>query len=84
MANNAKKHKIPIKQRTREEIDAEYKQLCQVCGDRSYRVAVLKSELDNIHKRIFDINQEASKIVPQPAAKTMPPVELVKEENDGQ
>lgn len=52
---------IPItksKNRTAQEIQSEYADLCSRAGDMQYRVQEHKAALDTINQRLFDLNKE--------------------------
>lgn len=52
-----------------EEVQKEYAQLAQQSGDTQYRIEVLKGELSQINQRMFQLNQEASKLRESEAVK---------------
>lgn len=46
--------------RTRQDIEKEYQQMCMTLGDRNYRIQVLKAEVDELVRKLAELNKEAS------------------------
>jgi hypothetical protein len=71
------------KPRTKEAIEAEYRNVCLEAGDIQYRMEVFKSSLKQFNEKLFQLNQEAhavqeaekKKDSPSPIAKVEEPVQ---------
>ncbi len=76
----AAKHIAAVKAKTRtpEEVGKEYGQAAAELGDKAYQVKVLQAEMDLIHKRLSELNNEfkVAQVVHAPVATDQPPADL--------
>ena len=46
-----------------EEIQKEYNNICATVGDRAYRAELLKKEIEELHAKQWELNQESNAAV---------------------
>ncbi len=71
----AELQKLKAKTRTPEDVGKDYGQLAAELGDKSYQVKVLQIEIEELHKKLFALNQEfkTAQIVHAPQTTAQPP-----------
>lgn len=59
--------------RTLEQVQAEYIELAKQAGDMSYRIKCFEADLERVHNRMLELNQEATKLGQQESANEQAP-----------
>lgn len=56
-----KEQKPQVKTRPKEEVQKEYKALCEAAGDKQFQVTTLQAQLYLINEKLFKLSEEFEK-----------------------